>query len=161
MDSVNYELFADRLKRSMDWEENSLDILVDNLNKNLSTILDEVALEHSKTVTQRMKAPWFMEEVRMLKHKLRRREKIWRKYSSHEHWLTYIDTRAEYRKLLKSEKSIIISNKVIWCGKDLKQLYSLVNNLMGTKQRILCQKTELTWNWQMSSLNFSHLKLGK
>ena len=69
----------------------------------------------------------------MLKHKLQRREKIWRKYSSHKHWLAYTDTRAEYRKLLKSERSIIISNKVIQCGKDLKQLYSLVNNLLGTK----------------------------
>ena len=117
----------------MDWEENSLDILVDNFNKHLSTILDEVATECSKTVTQRMKVPWFTEEVRMLKHKLWRREKIWRKYGSHEHWLAYTDTRAEYRKLLKSEKSIIISNKVIQYGKDLKQLYSLVNNLLGTK----------------------------
>ena len=69
----------------------------------------------------------------MLKHKLWRREKIWRKYGSHEHWLAYTDTRTEYRKLLKSEKSINISNKVIQCGKDLKQLYSLVNNLLGTK----------------------------
>ena len=74
-DSINYELFADRLKRSMDWGENSLDILVDNFNKHLSTILDEVAPECSKTVTQRMKVPRFMEEVRMLKHKLQRREK--------------------------------------------------------------------------------------
>ena len=39
----------------------------------------------------------------------------------------------EYKKLLKAEKSIIISNKVIQCGKDSKQLYSLVNNLLGTK----------------------------
>ena len=67
MDSINYELFADRLKRAMDWEENSLDILVDNFNKHLSTILDEVAPECSKTVTQRMKVLWFTEEVRMLK----------------------------------------------------------------------------------------------
>ena len=60
MDSINYELFTDRLKRSIDCEENSLDILVDNVNKHLNTILDEVAPECSKTVTQRMKVPWFM-----------------------------------------------------------------------------------------------------
>ena len=69
----------------------------------------------------------------MLKHKLQRREKIWRKHGSDEYWLAYTDTRAEYGKLLKSEKSVIISNKVIQCGKNLKQLYSLVNNLLGTK----------------------------
>ena len=107
--------------------------MVDNFNKQLSTILDEVAPECSKTVTQRVKVLWFTEEVRMLKHKLWRREKIWRKYGSHEHWLAYTDTRMEYKKLLKAEKSIIISNKVIQCGKDSKQLYSLVNNLLGTK----------------------------
>ena len=47
--------------------------------------------------------------------------------------LAYTDTTTEYKKLLKAKKSIIISNKVIHCGKDSKQLYSLVNNLLGTK----------------------------
>ena len=41
--------------------------------------LDDLAPQLTKMVTYRPKFPWFTEEVRQIKHRLCRREKLWRK----------------------------------------------------------------------------------
>ena len=48
-------------------------------NNSLMNSLDDLAPQLTKTVTYGPKFPWFTEEVRQIKHRLHRREKLWEK----------------------------------------------------------------------------------
>ena len=102
-------------------------------NNSLTNSLNDLAPQLTKTVTYRPKFPWFTEEVRQIKHRLHRREKLWRKYREPDLWKAYISVRHEYKKLLNKMKMDVISNKVKECRSDSQKLYALVNNLLGTK----------------------------
>ena len=65
---------------------------------------------------------------------MRRRERIWHKYKSDELWTAFCVAPSHYKKMLYSTKRDVISSKVMDCGKDTQNLYSLVNNLLGTRK---------------------------
>ena len=63
-----------------------IDGLVEIFQKNVSCILDEYAPEVTRTVIHRKRKPWFNETIQAVKHQLRRREYVWRKYREHHQW---------------------------------------------------------------------------
>ena len=65
---------------------------------------------------------------------MRRREKLWRKYKRKDLWLAFKVARQHYRKSLNDAKMMVISNKVLECGPDMRKLYAVVNGLLGTTE---------------------------
>ena len=63
---------------------------------------------------------------------MRWREKLWRKYKRKDLWLAFKVARQDYRKSLNDAKMMVISNKVLECGPDMRKLYAVVNGLLGT-----------------------------
>ena len=105
--------------------------MVADFHKSLANALDKHALEITKSITECPKVPWFSDDVKTAKHKMQRRERLWRRYKTHELWLAFKDARCDYKSALYAAKTAVISDKVISCGKDSQKLYSLVNNLLG------------------------------
>ena len=135
LESLDIEELASQFKyhlnQTMADDEYSEFVL--RFNNSLMNSLDDLAPQLTKTVTYRPKFPWFTEEVRQIKHRLHRREKLWRKYREPDLWKAYISVRHEYKELLNKMKMEVRSNKVKECGSDSQKLYALVNNLLGTK----------------------------
>ena len=65
---------------------------------------------------------------------MRRWERLWHKYKSDELWTAFHVAQLHYKKALYSAKRDVISSKVMDCGKDTQKLYTLVNNLLGTRK---------------------------
>ena len=59
-------------------------------------------------------------------------EKLWRKYKRKDLWLAFKVARQDYRKSLNDAKRMMISNKVLEYGPDMRKLYAVVNGLLGT-----------------------------
>ena len=135
LESLDIEELANQfryhLNQNMADDEYSEFVL--RFNDSLMNSLDDLAPQLTKMVTCRPKFPWFTDEVRQIKHRLWRREKLWRKYREPDLWKAYISIRHEYKELLNKMKTEVISNKVKECGSDSQKLYALVNNLLGTK----------------------------
>ena len=86
-----------------------------------------------KTITVREKNPWYGENLIEQKRTCRNRERIWKRYPQEHTWKALKVERGKYKKMLRKAKQDSISEKVIECGRDLKQLYKLVEHLTGTK----------------------------
>ena len=123
--------FKYHLNQNMADDEYSEFVL--RFNNSLMNSLNDLAPQLTKMVTYRPKFPWFTEEVRQIKCRLHRSEKLWRKYREPDLWKAYISVRHEYKELLNKMKMEVISNKVKECRSDSHKLYALVNNLLGTK----------------------------
>ena len=132
MDNVNYEQLADDVV--LDPMLDDFDLVVGNFYRSLKEAFDKHIPAHTKLVSLRRKVPWFTDDVRDAKRQMRRRERLWRKYKSDELWTAFRVARSHYKKMLYSAKRLVISSKVMDCGKDTQKLYALVNNLLGTKK---------------------------
>ena len=54
--------------------------MVEMLEENFSTALNNQAPEVTKVITERKKKPWFRDDLKQQKRIVRRREKVFRKY---------------------------------------------------------------------------------
>ena len=102
----------------------------DLFNTRLEKALEILAPLTTKSVVVRRKVPWFTQEVKDQKRKLRKSEKIWRKNKSKENWINLKLECMKYN-ILKSSKVQSISKKVIECEHDIKKMYRLINNITG------------------------------
>ena len=98
----------------------------------LSRVLDKYAPAQTKMISERSKVPWFIKSVKEFKQKMRQREKLWRKYKRKDFWLAFKVARQDYHKSLNDAKMMVISNKVLECGPDMRKLYVVVNGILGT-----------------------------
>ena len=135
LESLDMEELASQFKYHLNQNmaDDEYSDFVLRFNNSLTNSLNDLAPHLTKMVTYRPKFPLFTEEVRQIKHRLHRREKLWRKYREPNLWKAYISVRHEYKELLNKMKMEVISNKVKECRSDSQKLYALVNNLLGTK----------------------------
>ena len=63
---------------------------------------------------------------------MRQREKLWRKCKRKDLWLAFKVAKQDYSKSLNDVKMMVISNKVLECGPDMRKLYAVVNGIQGT-----------------------------
>ena len=75
-----------------------------------------------------------MESIRKQNRKMRRREKMWRKYKLDSTWRAFVAERVKYRSMLRQVKLENTSEKDIECGGNIKNPYKLVSKLMGTEK---------------------------
>ena len=108
---------------------NDIDTLVQQLESNFKSVLDEYAPLQSKKLTIRKKNPWFTDIIKEQKLKVRRRERVWNKYQLDSTLTALKFERAKYNCMLKQSKINTISEKVRECGTDTKKLYSLISEI--------------------------------
>ena len=80
-----------------------LETMIEDLEKQLKLVLDEVAPEKTKTIVVRPTNPWFTEDVKSQKRLMRNRERTWRKYRLQSNWIAFKVERNKYRAMLKSQ----------------------------------------------------------
>ena len=82
----------------------NLDEMVGMLEENFSTALNNQASEVTKVITERMKKPWFRDDLKQQKRIVRRREKVFRKYRLQSCWIALNRERKKCRKCLLRQK---------------------------------------------------------
>ena len=111
-----------------------LESWVTQFEKSHSSTLDNYAPVQTRMISERSKVPWFTKEVKEFKQKMRCREKLWIKFKRKDLWLAFKVARKDYRKSLNDAKMMVINNKVLECGPDMRKLYAVVNGLLGTTE---------------------------
>ena len=96
------------------------------------TALNSQAPEITKFITERRKKPWFGDSLKQQKRRVRRREKLFRRYRLQSCWIAFDMERKKYRKMLVEAKNACYSEQVKDCRGDTKGLYKMVNTLKGT-----------------------------
>ena len=129
---IDPEVFSQHLNLD-GYEELSLDGMVEVLDNNLQRAMDKLGPIKSRTILVRATNPWFSNEIRDQKRKMRKQEKKWRKYKMESYRKAFKLERVKYRQMLMEARRVKIAEKVNECGKDVKKLYTLVNNLTNRK----------------------------
>ena len=112
-----------------------LDEMVVMLEENLSTALNNQAQEVTKVITERKKKAWFGDDLKQQKRRVRRREKVFRRYRLQSCWIAFDRERKKYRKMLLEAKTACYSEQMRGCRGNTKGLYKMVNTLMGTSSK--------------------------
>ena len=81
--------------------------LVHQFDISLIQVLDKYTPIQSKSLTERRHVPWFTPDVKEAKKKTHLREKLWRKYHTHELWLAFKDTRRSYKASIESKEKLL------------------------------------------------------
>ena len=132
--NLNYEELADDINI---WyalgEERDIDIVSAWFNQELSDALEKHAPMQSKSVIDRKRVPWFIEEVKNSKHIMRRCEHLWRKYKHDDLWETFKTARNIFKNTLRKAKHKFYSDKIQDCRNDTHKLFQIINTLTGSK----------------------------
>ena len=128
--SIDPMAFSQHLKLD-GFEELLLDEMVEVLNKNPQDAMDGLAPIKSRTIPMRTMNPWFNDEARDQKRRMKDQEKKWRKYKLESNWKAFKSERSKYRQILREVRRAKIAEKVNECDNDVKKLYNLVKHLMG------------------------------
>lgn len=111
----------------------NVDMCVDQFENEIQNVLDTHAPFKQKTKICRAPKPWFTSNILQLKRKLRKSERLWKKYKKPEQYEAFKSARNEYSHLLSSEKKKSLCEKVLDSKGDSKKLYQFVSSLTGTK----------------------------
>ena len=129
---INTEEISTKLDHAFEnFETTDLEPMIEDLEKQLKLVLDEMAPEKTKTIVVRPTNPWFTEDVKIQKRLMRNRERTWRKYRLQSNWIAFKVERNKYRAMLKSIRKTTVSEKINECKQDTKKLYAFVNNIIG------------------------------
>ena len=111
--NIDNKEFIDIIQLDEISDTDDIDEMSDLFNTRLEKALEILAPLTTKSVVVRRKVPWFTQEVKDQKRKLRKSEKIWRKNKSKENWINLKLECMKYNNILKSSKVQSISKKVI------------------------------------------------
>ena len=116
-------------------DNNTLDELVQEYKKVTELTMDK----HAPTITRRVTVTkcelWYNDRIREQKKKVRRRERVWRKYVEDHQWKTYTEERNRFNRMIFANKQETFRNKVQECGRVSKKLYQLINNVWNSKTK--------------------------
>ena len=142
-------------------EDIHLSDLVHQFNTSLREASDKHAHVHSKSIMERKHVPWFTPDVKEAKKTMCYREKLWRKYHTHELWLAFKDARRSYKASIKQAKRGFLSAQVSNCGRHSKKLYALVSSLTGTTQSNPLPECDSFDTHVENFVDFFHTKIKK
>ena len=95
-----------------------LECLVSSLNGKLSRVFDTLAPLKDCKVNLRAKQPWYDQQMKALKRKVRKYEKKWLKYKLDPLWVAFKKVRNSYYGLLNIKKRTTLQDKIQECTKD-------------------------------------------
>lgn len=96
--------------------------------------MDKLAPEKTRTIVIRENKEWFTDELRHWRSRVRRRERIYRKYGEDHQWRALQKVRNSYNFKLKETKKKVNSDLITNCKGDTKRLYQTFNKLTGVKK---------------------------
>ena len=95
--------------------------------------LDIVASVKTFTLVIRQRKDWFDEEASDQKRKVRREERKWIKYREQKQWRIYCHERNRYNYMISEKKTKLLSDKIMMCKGNTKELYKTFNKIIGLK----------------------------
>lgn len=126
--ALNEDVAASPLSGSV---EGNVDDLVISYSSVLSDLLEKHAPLQSRSVAERTPQQWITDHILEVKRLRRKHEKLWRKTKLNVHKLEYKKFCSEVRELITKAKSEFYLNKIKDCNSDQKQLFKIVDNLLG------------------------------
>ncbi|XP_046650648.1 uncharacterized protein LOC124341758 [Daphnia pulicaria] len=132
--SIDWDKFATAIANLplLSAPSDNLDGLVEQYNNGLRAVLDLHAPVRTRTVTLRPVNRWMTSEILDTKTKLRHFERCWRSRQlaiDFEIFQTHLLT---YSEMLKAARTLFFSTEVRQCRGDMRALYRLVGDLMGS-----------------------------
>ena len=122
---------------------NDVDIVVDNYDAALTSLLDLHAPLKTNNVTCRDLQPWMSEEILSVKREKRKSERTWRKTKLTVHLEIFRALCLKLKTLIYAEKEKCFKKQISDYGGDQRQLFGIVNHLLGRgKQTIYPQHTD-------------------
>ena len=73
------------------------DIPLSDPDTSFREALDKHVPIQSKSIAKRRHVPWFTPDAKKAEKKMCHRERLWRKYHTHELWLAFKDARRSYK----------------------------------------------------------------
>ena len=107
----------------------NLEEIAQSFNTELKCTLDKLAPEKVTKLSLKTKCPWYSQEQRRHKTKVRRLEQKWFKHRLNSCWHTYKSERNKYYAILKQKKIECYKTKVQECKGDSHKLHQLVSSL--------------------------------
>ena len=83
--------------------------MVEVLDNNLQNATDKLVPIKGRTMLVRATNPWFNNEMRDQKRKMRNQEKKWRKYKLESNWKVFKSERVKYRQMLREARKVKIA----------------------------------------------------
>ena len=114
-----------------------VNLVVDNYNTVLSSLLDSHAPLKTDYVTSRILQPWMSEEILSVKREKRKSERIWRKTKLTVHLEIFRALCLKLKTLIYDAKEKCYKKQISDCGGDQKQLFGIVNSILGRGRQIV------------------------
>ena len=105
-------------------ESTSIDTLVEHFEDKLKLCLDKHPLLEQKEYVSRRKFPWYNEEIRTQKQKVRRRERIWKRYKTPDTLKALRVERNKCKYMLKNSKVSVLSKKMMNVAETQKKNFT-------------------------------------
>ena len=110
-----------------------LDTIVNTFDKELTRVANTLALVKTINTNLRCKRPWYDNDMKQHKRRVRKLERKWLKYKLDSCWMAYKKCRNSYYGRLNAKKKDALKRKFAEYTCDTKKLHALVANLT-TKQ---------------------------
>ena len=112
-------------------DSDDLEAVVANFKEVVSKAMNTHAPFIEKDVTIRRKLPWFNDNIKRHKRKVRSLERLFKCKRTYSTWLEFNSARKGYREALTHAKIACYSDQIKSNKGDTKKLYNLVYGLMG------------------------------
>ena len=110
---------------------------MDNYDTVLASLLDLHAPLKSNNVTCRDLQPWMSEEILSVKREKRKSERTWRKTKLTVHLEIFRALCLKLKTLIHVAKEKCFKKQISDCGGDQKQLFGIVNSILGRGKQIV------------------------
>ena len=129
---------ADLTGITIDSECRDVNSIVNHYDNTLSTILDKHAPLRKICIVDRPMNDWINADTQALKVIRRNKEDIWRKNPIVINFQIYQESRLAVKNAINERKTKVIQKKIVDYKGDQKQLFKIVETLLGrTKQIVL------------------------
>ena len=111
-------------------KRDNISSIATKFDEDLTQILDDFALEKIKVIKDRPPKPWILEEIIQVRKDYRKCVKVWSQSDTNTDWSSVKRARNAYGSLLKKEKKLYYSSKVLENKGNIKKLYNTINGLV-------------------------------
>ena len=152
--AVMKEAIAQSSLTTATFADHPLNGQVELYHNELTSILDRLAPLKKRTITCRTNAEWFNDGIRKAKQDRRRAEKKWRSTGTHIDRQLFMEARSKVNSLIDDAKRDHYRDTIASCQNN-RQLFGILNKLLGRKQTTALPTDTLRSNWQKLSATTS------
>ena len=126
----------------VNFKTTDLETMIADLEKQLKSVLDEIAPERTKFILVRPTNPWFTEEVKTQKRLMRNRNDNGGNINCSLTGLPSRQSATSTEQCYGQQGNSTLSDKVNECEQDTKKLYDFVNSIIGRSSENLMPKSD-------------------